>query len=105
MLPEHYTFDAPIVMPKPPLGQGRGFLDVIRSGDSLQLSWVAPKECPLVVHAITGERGRLIRGLTNDIRELPKFGKVTLIFQRVIAVENSDKVYGSWDPKDWQVHG
>ena len=77
---------------------------MVPNGDGgFVLQWRPVDECPVIVRQSTGERGRLIRAITNKITELPRFGKVTITVEEAIKLDNSEKIYNKWNEEDWVV--
>lgn len=81
----HYTFVAPIDIPTMRDMQ-EAYLDVVENeaGD-FKLAWRRLEDWPAIVRKSTGERGRLVRSIGNNILELPQRGKA------------------NWDEGDWQL--
>jgi hypothetical protein len=122
MNPQRYTFDGPPVLPgtsQTPLTpkarasapvrspeEVASLIDVLETGVGVfELVSRRIDSGLRIVRKSTGERGYLLRGVTNNIRDLPKLGKVTITTEEVIAVsgEQGLKLYKEWDTDDWQV--
>lgn len=100
---ERYTFVAPIEIPT--IRGGRcGFFDVVTKDDGgFKLVWRPLEDWPAIIRQSTGEHGRLVRTLRNDVLTLPQLGQVTLIFEQCIAVEDGARLYPDWDERDWKL--
>jgi hypothetical protein len=48
-----------------------------------------------------------MRAITSDIRNLPKFGKVTVTTEEVIVIPHKEElkttIYNKWDTNDWKL--
>src|SRR5687767_6296786 len=98
---ERYTFESPLTIPDPPDDQQVGFLDIVQDGVAFKLKWRSLSDYPAIVRKSTGERGRLIRAVTNKFTKKPVLGKVTLLVKQVIASEAGKVEYDDWDEDDW----
>lgn len=104
MNPESYTFVAPIEVPTIRGGRHGGFFDIVSDGSATyQLRWRSLEDWPLVVRESTGEEGRLVLSVRNDVSNIPRHGRVTLTFEQCIAVEDGARLYDSWDENDWKL--
>lgn len=104
MQPKDYTMVAPVIIPAPPANAGSpGYLDIAELNGQFVLYWRSILDWPKVIHKSSGEQGRLIRALTNNIREIPQFGKVTLTFEWIIALDDGKTRYNRWTVGDWFV--
>lgn len=103
MHPEYFQFVAPIEVPTICGGNRNGFLDIVSDKESHQLRWRSLEDWPRIVRKSTGEEGRLVRRVTNDVNNIPRSGRVTLTFVKCIAVENGATLYDEWDENDWQL--
>jgi hypothetical protein len=104
MNPRTITVQAPVRIPKP-LNElkekGKCFLSTFGTDSGFIFRWVAVKDCPMYIRQKTGEKARLVIGLTSKIADLPRHGKVVLTFEEMLACEDNDKIYRTWKPSEW----
>jgi hypothetical protein len=96
-----YTFKLPLRIPAVPSGPDDTYLDAVERDEEYELQWRALNAWPGVIQMSTGDRGRIVRSLISDIRELPEFGKVTLTFEQFLILEGSS--FREWESDDWQL--
>ena len=102
MKPKQYTLEIAEPLPSP-ASQDFRFLDVVEEDRVLRLRWRVPDDCPTIVRRSTGERGKLIRAVTDDWRTIPRHGKVTLTVAWFIRGDGGEPIYHRWDENDWVV--
>jgi hypothetical protein len=100
MNPKVYTFEAPIIVPPSPPEYAEAWLDVVEDDGRFDFHWRPHSDWPRVVEKSTGKRGRIVRTLISDIRNLPEFGRVALTFEEILVLD--PPVARQWDADDWQ---
>jgi hypothetical protein len=117
MNPRNYTFDGSPQLPPgthtPPVGElkgvtdAKGLVDIAETSLGVFEMVVRPVESGQpIVRKSTGERGYLLRAVTNKIRSVTEVGKVTITTEELIAVrEDQGKLtlYNKWDTTNWQL--
>ena len=99
MNPKYCTFEASVIIPAAPPEMGDAYLDAVEIDGKFELQWRAFHEWPQVVQSSTGKRGRIVRSLISDVRELPPFGKVTLTFENFLVLDWPG--FREWETDDW----
>lgn len=117
MNPQKYTFDGSPKLPPttklPPSGKleegnnPAALIDIAETSTGVFELVSRPIESGQpIVRKSTGQRGYLLRAVTNQIYNVPHFGKVTVTTEEVIAAPQEDgdmKLYNQWDTSDWQI--
>ena len=100
MNPKVYTFEAPIIVPPSPPECAEAWRDGVEVDGRLDFRWRPTSDWPCVVEKSTGKRGRIVRTLISDIRNLPEFGRVALTFEEILVLD--PPLVREWAADDWQ---
>jgi hypothetical protein len=97
MNPTRYMFDAPVPIPLyDTSAKCICFLGVSENDGKAALEWRPLHDWPRMRHRTTGQHARIVKALADDIRQLPKFGKVALQFEELLVV-------GPFPVREWIV--
>jgi hypothetical protein len=89
MNPTQHTFEAPVTIPRyDTAAKCICYLGVTEVDGAWALEWRPLHRWPRMRHRSTGQQAWLIKSLTDDIRRLPKLGKVALKFEELLVVEH-----------------